>query len=162
MIAIVSKLPSTKFQSWFLSLSKREQRLLNIASILLGLMLFYFLLWQPSLDFRNQYVNELEFEQTGLDWMRANETVARARVQSNSADSEAQLTTISRTAGIFNVPLNRVQPIAEGVSVNVSNQKFNDVISWIFALQNDHGISVIHMRMSRTGSGTVDADIVFR
>ena len=162
MIAILSKLPDSKFRSWFLSLSTREQRLLSIAAVILGLLLFYFLLWQPSYEFRNKHVEDLAYEQSGLDWMRANEAVARAGVASGGANSEVQLTTVSRTAGLFDVPLNRVQPIAEGVSVNVTNQNFKNVMGWIFELQNSHGINVAHMRMNRTDSGRLDADIVFR
>lgn len=162
MINWFGNLGDSQLRGWFLSLSRREQRLLLVAGSLLGVVMVYVVLLEPAFQYRNQYVDELSFEQSSLDWIKANEQTAQARIASAVSGSDVQLSTISRTAGTFNVPLNRVQPSANSVRVEVSDQPFRRVITWVFALQRDHGIGVEQMRLTRTDQGSIDAYIVFK
>ena len=67
------------------------------------------------------------------------------------------MSTINAAAKNFALPLRRIQPEADGFSVQIEAQLFEDVIRWSHSLQSQHGIEVVNASIDVQEPGTVNA-----
>ena len=151
---------STTVAQWYDALRPRETRLVQIACVLLLFVFSYFGMWQPAESFRNFEVSRLQREMAGFEWMQANEGNARNRSSNPMGSSDINLANVSNTAERFQVPLVRIQSVPSGgISIQIQEQKFNNLLGLLDSLQNEYGMRVTSVSIDKSGEGLVNARI---
>jgi len=157
-------------KTWFESLDPRERRMLIIGSALLGVMLFYVLVWEP-LEHGVETLRKSNAEQrTQLQWMQ--QAVAEVKQLRGSSGRPAQLAkgqsllaAIDRAARSNQLgdALKRVQPDgSERARVWLENAGFDQLVRWVDSLQRQQGVRVVSSVFeAREEKGRVDARLVF-
>lgn len=139
---------------WYQGREPGEQRVILALAILIAVTVLWLGVWKPVADWRETQHNRYQNAQAALDWMRANESRARAVARSAAAGDGAGrslLPVITRSAQAQGIQVNRLQPEANGVvSVAIQSQPFNDVLRWLHQLQENNGVTVLRL--------AVDAD----
>lgn len=165
MNAISNQIANSTVAKWFNALSSREKKLVSWTGVaLVALFLLGFAL-PSTLDYRHSNVEKLKVSSADLSWMKAYESTARSssqQGQGTSSGGNVELSTISRSADLHDVDLQRIQPISDGINIEITKQQFDSVLKWLFSLQNDEGVTISQARIMRQGSGLVDARVVVR
>ncbi len=165
MNAISNQIANSTIAKWFNALSSREKKLISwtgmtvVALFLLGYAL------PSTLDYRHSNVVKLKVSSADLSWMKAYESTARSssqQGQGTSTGGSVELSTISRSADLHDVDLQRIQPVSDGINIEITRQQFDSVLKWLFSLQNDEGVTISQARIMRQGAGLVDARVVVR
>lgn len=144
------------------ALERREKMLLKVGSALIGATVLCLTAIQPTLDYREGAVSRLQREGASLAWMTANRSFAEARRDAGEGAPQAQLSTINRSAGEFDLPLRRIQPDGDGFVVHVESRPFASVIAWMEALETQHGIRVVNVSIDADKPGQVNARLTLR
>lgn len=150
-------------REWFGKRSKRERLLVLGTGILFLACIVYFGTIQPALAFRAAEINQHGYEAAGLSWLKS------AKAKGISLDSNAPTTasadlirTLTRTAESFQITLNRQQPSSSGVSVEIRDHEFSNVVRWINVLYKTHGIRVFSGTITGKEPGLIDARLLLR
>lgn len=144
------------------SLERRERVLLKAGSALIGTVVLWIGAIQPTLDYRESAVSRLQREGASLAWMTANRPFAEARRDAGEGVPQAQLSTINRSAGEFDLPLRRIQPDGDGFVVHIESRPFGSVIAWMETLETQHGIRVVNASIDADKPGYVNARLTLR
>lgn len=164
MNALSNQITNSTVFKWFNALSAREKKLVSWTGVaLIALFLLGYAL--PSvLEYRHSNVTKLKVSSADLSWMRAYESSARSSSQQGqgSTGDAPDISTISRSADLHELDLQRIQPISDGINVEITRQSFDNILGWLFSLQNDEGYTISQARIMRLGSGLVDARVVIR
>lgn len=161
MNAITRQLSESSIARWFRALSNREQILVYIVLVLIGIVLSIVLLSTVK-DFRNTNVAEYQQKLDDLDWMKANVAQAKLRARMSRARDREDWTPIYRNAELHNIEIQRITPSAEGAAIDLQPQAFQDVLNWIFALQEDAGLSIAEVRLNEVDPGVVSTSLVIQ
>lgn len=140
------------------ALGQREQRLAVVAVAVLGAALVYALA-ATVLESRQEAVARYAAKQADLEWMRRHEARAvRATRDSNgAANAQSQLSNINAAAKDFGLALRRLQPDANGYTVQMEAAPFAKVIRWSHALEARHGIEIASVSIDVVEPGIVNA-----
>jgi len=162
----VMNLPAIEsLRARYRSLEPRDRLALLALSAFFGVLLFYFLLWQPLHKFRASSKDNFDKQTELLQAMRGSEKEARASIGKSVSTPTGQslLTQVSRTAQQFGIKPNRLQPEGgDAVSVWFDEVNFNDLIKWLDS-QSQSGMSVRQISIDREElPGKVNARIVLR
>nr|WP_282571428.1 type II secretion system protein GspM [Methylonatrum kenyense] len=140
-----------------------------LGGISLGVILFYFVLWQPLREDTAQLAGDVEERQALLDWSHGAVSQIRAlggvEQMIDSEDPEQALFALAdshaREAGLGDV-LQRVEPSGEGGARIVFEQiAFDELVDWIGALQSRYGIRVGQLSLQQSDlGGRVDAQLM--
>ena len=144
------------------ALERRERVLLKAGGVLIGAVILWLAAIGPILDYRQGAVSRLQREGASLAWMTANRPFAEARRDAGQGAPQAQLSTINRSAGEFDLPLRRIQPDGDGFVVHIESRPFAAVIGWMEALETDHGIRVVNASIDADKPGRVNARLTLR
>lgn len=150
-------------QEWLGKRSKRERMLVLGTGILLLACIVYFGTIQPALAFRASEINQHRYEAAGLTWLKS--AMARGISLENDAPTTASadlIRTLTRTAESFQITLNRQQPSSAGVSVEIRDHEFSNVVRWINVLYKTHGIRVFSGTITGKEPGLIDARLLLR
>lgn len=128
-------------------LTEREQRLVLLSGIVMVIGLFYWLVWAPlnlSITTNRKAVEE---QQQLLTWvqknaLRATQLRSAKGVGANFNGSLPQ--TVNQTAAQVDIAISRMQPQGEELQVWVDQAPFNDVLSWLQALEK-MGIRILDL-----------------
>lgn len=151
-------------QPWrarFDALSPRERVLALGCAAAVGLALLYGTV-KPLIDYRATAVTRQAREFQDLVWMQDNRTQAESRAAEAVASSQARMSTINAAAKAVDLPLRRIQPEANGFSVQVDRQPFDKVIGWTDALESRHGIEIASATVDLHEPGIVNARFSLR
>ncbi|MCY4012234.1 MAG: type II secretion system protein M [Gammaproteobacteria bacterium] len=151
-------------QPWrarFDALSPRERMLVLGCAVAIGIVLLYGAI-APLVEFRATAIERQAREYQDLMWMQDNRAQAEARAADASATSQARMSTINAAAKEVDLPLRRIQPEANGFSVQVDRQPFDKVIRWTDALESRHGIEIVSATVDLHEPGIVNARFSLR
>ena len=166
MNALVNQLKESSALRWFSALSNREKGLIVGAIVVFVAVFLVGYALPTAQDYRNSNVAKYKESLADLQWMKAYEDAARSAVQSSEASGarggDVQLSTLYESAQLHDVEIQRATPSGQNVNIEVTQQSFDSVLSWIFSLQNDEGIAINQVRINRLGSGMVDVRLVVR
>lgn len=125
-------------------LSEREQRLVGLSAIVLIIALFYWVIWQPLSNGIEQEQTRLESQSELLLWVQESAVrVQQLRRTSGSTTFTGSLPqAVNTTSARFNIAIARMQPQDEQIQVTVDEAPFNDVLSWLKAME-DMGILIL-------------------
>lgn len=164
MNALSNQLTNSSVAKWFNALSAREKKLVTWTGVALVALFLLGYALPSTLEYRQSSVTKLKVSSADLNWMRAYESSARTSNQQDSGDGSSPpiLSIISKSADLHDVDIQRIQPISDGINVEITRQSFDNVLEWLFSLQNDDGYTISQARVMRLGSGLVDARVVVR
>lgn len=142
-------------------LSPRERILVLGCAAAVGIALLYGTI-APLVEFRAAAIERQAREFQDLMWMQDNRAQAEARAADAAATSQARMSTINAAAKTVDLPLRRIQPEANGFSVQVDRQPFDKVIRWTDALETRHGIEIVSATVDLHEPGIVNARFSLR
>ena len=151
-------------QPWrarFDALSPRERMLVLGCAAAFGIALLYGAI-APLVEFRATAIERQAREFQDLMWMQDNRAQAEARAADAAATSQARMSTINAAAKEVDLPLRRIQPEANGFSVQVDRRPFDKVIRWTDALESRHGIEIVSATVDLHEPGIVNARFSLR
>lgn len=159
-----------QLRQWWDGLAARERRTLSLGGMALGVILFYFLVYQPIHDRSTVLERDLQAQQELTAYLRQ----ARQELQNLGATAARPAATggtdqalfaladqSARQAGLGQV-LRRVEPSGQtGARVNFERIAFDDLVRWLAALSEQHNVTATVVTL-RTGEieGRVDAQLV--
>jgi general secretion pathway protein M len=159
--------------TWWNTLSLRERWIIGAGAVLVGILLFYALVWHPlqtNLTALHQSVGELR---TDVTWMQ--QAAGDVKRLTNAAETNSQATPtrdesllvfVDRTARAAGLgpAVKRVEPQgANQLQIRLEQVSFDEMIRWLGSLQQEHGIALINAVVDRqTESGRVDARLVLQ
>jgi general secretion pathway protein M len=158
-----------ELRAWYLSLERRDQRMLAVGMVCLLAIFFYTALLNPYLSSERALAADVEKQQALLTWMHpAASQIQALRGQQPAALPAGQslLAVLNQSAGAagFGNTLKQVQTNSDG-SVNVQMQAagFDTLIRWLGSVQQQYGVSIREFNMQRSAApGTVDATLTLQ
>ncbi|MFK5913449.1 MAG: type II secretion system protein M [Woeseiaceae bacterium] len=144
-------------QTWFLSLTLREQNLVKAASAIFIIFMLYLFIVDPISSNYLKNKKNVETASKTVSWMKAAATEVKRLGGSNALSSSSQgkfaLSTIDRSikkAGL-GAMMKRVQPEGEtGVRVWFENAAFDELIAWLASIELKQGLSVNEINIEQT------------
>ncbi|RDV24872.1 type II secretion system protein M [Alteromonas aestuariivivens] len=120
------------------ALTEREQHLVLVSAVFVVIALFYWGVWTPLNQSLDQQRELLSNQQSLLVWVQ--ERVNRAQQLRRSGSSRPGFNgslpqAVNSTTNRFNIVIARMQPQGDELQVMVEDAPFNDVLSWLQALE---------------------------
>jgi len=129
---------------WWASLQPREQRLVSIAVVVLGVGAFYWLLWQPLHQSRVTQQRAADNARAQLVWLQTQ--LPKLSQQSSAVRTSASLNeVVAQTSRNFQVQVSRMQPQNEQLQLSLDDLAFEKLLRWLHELQFQHGIRLVQL-----------------
>jgi general secretion pathway protein M len=154
-----------KLRAWFAGLEPREQRVVAVGAVLLGLIVLVGGILMPLQSALSRARQATESKRADLAWMRVNASEVRTAGSALAADTgEAPVVLVDRVgreAGLGGA-LRGTQPNATGVRVQLEAAPFDTVISWLDTLDTRYGFALESISVDRGAApGMVNASVTF-
>jgi general secretion pathway protein M len=155
-----------KLKAWYASLQQREQRVVAVGGVALGLMILLGGILLPLQSAVSRATQASITRREDLAWMRVNAPEIRARggdVLDDTGEAPVVLVDrIGREVGLAS-SLRGTQPNATGgVRVQLEAAPFDTVITWLDSLDRHYGLAIESITVDRTPTpGLVNASISF-
>lgn len=137
----------------FLQLSEREQRLVAISAALVFVAIFYWGIWSPLNMSLEQDKKAVENQIELLAWVQKNANKAvqlRSGGDNKNVFSGSLPQAVNQSANSLKIAISRMQPQGEELQVWIDQAPFNDILSWLQALEKT-GISVLDIDIAESG-----------
>ncbi len=134
----------------FNQLTDREKWLVSISGVLVIFALFYWLVWTPLFGAVDTQQSIVDSKRADLVWIKQNALKAvqlRSGSNSNVSFSGSLPQAVNQTANRLQIAISRMQPQGEELKVWVDQAPFNDVLSWLQAMEN-RGIKVLNVDLT--------------
>ncbi|MDX1804444.1 MAG: type II secretion system protein M [Alcanivorax sp.] len=151
-------------QQWYHSRDAREQRVLQLLAMVVGAVLLYWMVWQPTLDARNQARRHYQSNTQTLNWINQNAAAVRAASagQGGKNPSANWVSNVSRSADQYGLTLKGFTPQGnQSVRIQLENQPANQTVLWLQSLKSQ-GITLNSVEMSpgdKPGTTTLRATL---
>lgn len=146
---------------WFRTLSKREQVLIYVVLVLVGIVLSLVLLTSVQ-NFRTDTVDAYHEKRADFDWMKANEEQAKHRAGMRRAGVQGDWRPIYRNAELHDIEIRSIERGSEGATIYIEAHPFQDILNWIFSLQDEAGMRVQQVNFNESDPGTVTTNLVLQ
>lgn len=138
----------------FRQLTEREQILVLVSAVVVVIGAFYWLLWSPLNASLERNRASVESKQADLAWVKKNAN--RAIQLRNSGGASRSFNgslpqAVNQTASRVRIAIARMQPQGDELKVWVDEAPFNDVLSWLQALEN-MGVKIIDVDVAQADS----------
>lgn len=149
---------------YYRGLSQRDQRIAQAVVALLLASLLFLLVWRPVAHWRERNQARFDDAQETLQWMHANQAQAQASSAGQGrAPGTSLLAVVGDVARELGLTLSRFQPEgADGVSVVLQNEEFDNVLRFVDRLEAHHGLTVRQFSFDRQAAGRVTARLVIQ
>lgn len=153
----------TALREWFGALSQREKIMVGFLSVLVGLTIAWYGIYQPlssaSTDAALRYQQSVERQARIESKVAALEQPAAAQSDAPSGQIDAF---VSRRAGEAGFAVGRIDPQSGGtVDIVIDSAKPVALFGWLSELESQ-GLAVQKLSVNPTGGGTVTANISLR
>ncbi|MCL9776450.1 type II secretion system protein M [Vibrio methylphosphonaticus] len=148
-------------QSWWISISQREQRLVIVCSVFLILGIIYWGILSPFAMRTELAQSRIQSEKQLLSWVKeqANQITEKRQAGGVVVSKQALNQIITSSTGRFNIELIRMQPRGEELQVWIKPIPFEFFVNWLFYLQETHGVNVEIMDIDKADqSGVIDVN----
>ncbi len=155
-----------KLKNWYAGLQQREQRVVAIGAIALGLIILIGGILMPLQSAVSNAVKGTDTRREDLAWMRANAAEVRtfgAQLPADTGEAPVVLVDrVGREAGLASA-LRGTQPNATGgVRVQLEAAPFDTMVTWLDTLDRRYGLAIESITVDRTPApGMVNASISF-
>ncbi len=148
-------------QTWWSSISQREQRMMIGCAALVIVGLIYWGILQPISQRAELAQSRIQSEKQLLSWVqnKADDITALRKSGGVSYSNQPLNQVVSSSARRFKVELIRVQPRNESVQVWIKPLAFNQLVDWLRHLKEQQGIEVEFLDIDRTEqAGMIDVN----
>lgn len=138
----------------FHSLSEREQRLVLISAVVIVIGAFYWLIWSPLNSAVEQNRKAVSNQKELLAWTTksANRVIQLRSSGTSQASFRGSLPqAVNQASSRNNISISRMQPQGEILQVWVDEAPFNDVLSWLHALEG-MGVVILQADMAEASA----------
>lgn len=137
-----------QFLSWWTGLQQREQKLVAGAAVVVVVGLFYWLLWQPLHQAKQTQQQKLQSAQHQLSQLQQlmPQLKAAGAAPARTGGSLAQI--ISNSARSGGIKVSRMQPQNEQLTLVLEDVSFEQLLSWLHALQYQHGVTLVNVDLA--------------
>ena len=144
----------SSLSSWWNGLSLREQRLLSVGGLLLLVAAVFWGVIQPVADRAEKAQTRINSEKQLLNWVsnKADEIIELRGSSGRSVSERPMNQVVSGSVSRFNIELIRMQPRDDMLQVWIKPVAFNQFVSWLNFLNQDQGIRVEFMDISKADS----------
>jgi general secretion pathway protein M len=154
-----------KLRTWYAGLQPREQRVVLVGAIVLGVIVLIGGILLPLQSAVSNAMQGREARRDDLAWMRINAAEVRAASALLPPETgEAPVVVVDRVgreAGLASA-LRGTQPSATGVRVQLEAAPFDTMITWLETLDRRYGLAIESITVDRNGApGMVNASITF-
>jgi general secretion pathway protein M len=155
-----------KLRNWYASLQEREQRVVAIGAIALGLIILIGGIIMPLQSAVSRAVTGTDTRREDLAWMQVNAPEVRAYGNQVAADTGevpvVLVDRVAREAGLASA-LRGTQPNPSGgVRVQLEAAPFDTMVAWLDSLDRRYGLAIESITVDRTPApGMVNASISF-
>ncbi|AWB68683.1 type II secretion system protein M [Saccharobesus litoralis] len=137
-----------KIKQWHSGLAKREQNLVNVASIVLAIGLIFQLLIGPVNDRAAKAQRDLDNKQKLLTWVAENSAKYRA-ASSSGGKSRGSLSNIAnRTARQAGISISGTKPQGSELQIQLDSVPFNNLMKWLEKLVNQEHVKITMVDIS--------------
>ncbi|CAE6879459.1 GSP) for the export of proteins [Vibrio sp. B1FLJ16] len=151
----------SQIQTWWSSISQREQRMVMGCGALVIIGLIYWGILQPVSQRAELAQSRIQSERQLLEWVqdKADDITALRKSGGVTYSNQPLNQLVSSSARRFKVELIRVQPRNESVQVWIKPLAFNQLIDWLRHLKEQQGIEVEFLDIDRTDqAGMIDVN----
>jgi len=141
-------------QQWWQTLVQRERIVVAVLMVIVVLLTFQALIWQPLYQGRDNARNSVDKQAELLSWMQQQAVNAKqlqsssSRVRNSSQSISQRINTAAKRAKI---EINRFQTSGDNkVQVWLDNADFSKSLLWLEALQKKYGVVVDSITVSET------------
>jgi len=136
-------------KQWWQQLQQREQILVVVMSVFVGIFMLYQLVWQPvhsGLDKaeKKQARTQELFEYVKINTAQVSGTSTPKKVKATGSLSSV----VNRIAGQFQIAISRVQPQGDSVQVWIEEVPFEQLLRWLDNLTHQQGLNVSNIDIS--------------
>ena len=155
-----------KLKAWYAGLQQREQRVIAVGAVALGLIILILGILIPLQSAVSRAIQGNATRREDLAWMRANAPEIRARageVPEPTNDAPVVVVDrIGREVGLGSA-LRGTQPNATGgVRVQLESASFDTMVTWLDTLDRRFGLAIESITVDHTPApGLVNASISF-
>ncbi len=149
----------SQVQTWWDSISQREQRMMLGCGVLAIIGLIYWGLLQPMSQRAELAQSRIQSEKQLLNWVqdKGNDITALRKSGGVTYSNQPLNQLVSSSARRYKVELIRVQPRNESVQVWIKPLAFNQLVDWLRHLKDQQGIEVEFLDIDRTEqAGVID------
>lgn len=138
-------------QTWWQSISQREQRLVIACTLLVLVGGLYWGVVQPVVTRADNAQMRIQSEKQLLAWVKDKaDEIALLKGQGGKSVSALPINqAVSSSVQRFKVELIRVQPRGDEFQVWVAPMPFNQFMNWVTFLQENYGIGVIFLDLDK-------------
>ncbi|BDR14851.1 type II secretion system protein M [Vibrio sp. STUT-A11] len=142
----------SQVQTWWGSISQREQRMVMGCGVLVILGFVYWGILQPMNQRAELAQSRIQSEKQLLTWVqgKANDITALRKSGGVTYSNQPLNQLVSSSARRYKVELIRVQPRNESVQVWIKPLAFNQMVDWLRYLKEQQGIEVEFLDIDRT------------
>lgn len=154
-----------KLKAWYANLQQREQRVVLIGAVALGLLLLVGAVLLPLESAVATAAKRADTRRDDLAWMRENAGEIQAAGPALLAPtSEAPVVLVDRVGRELGLgsAMRGSQPSPTGVRVELEGAPFDVLVTWVAALDQRYGLAVESITVDRAEKpGLVNANITF-
>lgn len=139
--------------AWYQQREPREQRILQLLTVLFALALVYWLIWQPSWQARQDARQRYLANEETLAWIENNASAVRSARSNSSEKTTSSLganwvSEISRSAQTYGLTLRGFTPNGDrSVRIQMENQPASPTLLWLHSLEEE-GVALATLEMS--------------
>ncbi len=156
---------AAKLKVWYSGLQEREQRVVAIGAVALGLVILVGGILLPLRSAVSAAQRRAETRREDLAWIRVNAPEIQSGAATLFKDTgEAPVVVVdrvSREAGLGSA-LKGTQPSGNGVRVQLEAAPFDTLITWLATLDQRYGFAIDSITVDRAARpGVVNANVTF-
>lgn len=157
-------------KAWWTARSKREQLILGVGGLLLGMLMYYSMVTEPLRAGVTQMQQQLAAEQELAGWLiSVSPEVQRLRGGQSASGNRrggSLLSVVDQTgkaAGLAK-SITRLQPEGEKeVRAWLDAAPFNETLRWLRTLESSYGVEIVELSFNRDSeAGRVKARFTFK
>jgi type II secretory pathway component PulM len=152
-----------KIQAWLEDLEERERRLVIAGAIFLAFFIPFQFIWTPFTNSIEELETQVQEQQEDLLWMKNHiNEVRQLSISANTrGNNRAIYGVVERSARQKFGDRIRVKQEANGVRVEITESRFDDIIIWLDDLYFRNKVNIIDFRINRENEqGIVSARIL--
>jgi general secretion pathway protein M len=153
-----------RLMAWYQGLEAREQRMVAIGSVALGLIVLVGAVLLPVQSATSAAKERVAMRREDLEWMQKNAPLIEAAGVPPGDDHDPPVVIVDRVArqdGLGDA-LRGTQPSPNGVRVQLEAAPFDTLITWVATLDSRYGLALDSITVDRGARpGLVNANVTF-
>lgn len=152
-------------KDWFMGLEMRERKLVAGGAVVLVLLMFYLLIWEPAAVAYDDLKQNVAAQQETLDWMKQSSRKVKtlrgsARGGSQGLGNRSMLAVVDQSARSDGLgpAIKRVEPDGtNGVKIWLEGAVFDSMVLWLGKLSRTYQIDTSVITIEPQGEGLINA-----